>query len=468
MVIKTYNQAIRYLESFIGKIYYKIDPQYLKHHDPLDRMRILLSLLDNPQNKFPSVLIGGTSGKGSTAYLTSHILQTAGYKTGLTISPHLQKINERIQINGQQISDKEFTKLVNSIVQTIELMKTTKVGAPSYFEILIAMAFLYFVQQKVDIAVVEVGMGGEYDATNTLNPLISVLTNVSLDHTNILGKTVEKIAKTKAGIIKSIKHKVLSSKCLRKNLTVVSGVEQKSVVKIVKNQCKKTRATLHLLHKDFNYKITKEDINGVSFDFKSEKNNLKNLHTSLLGEFQVNNASLAIKTALELTKYGFNISENNIRKALNTAYFPGRFEYLIHNTKYKILLDGAHNPAKMEAFLRSLKKLFPKEKKIFVVAFKEDKDIKVMINKIFKIADAVILAQFQAKTDMKQNASADAFNIKNEILNIKYNKEIFVEKNSKKALQKALNILISQYSNIPSIVVVTGSLYLVGEIRNML
>src|SRR3990167_1708971 len=206
MQIKSYEAAVKYLESFIGKVVFNIDPKSIKLHPPLDRMRVLLPLLGNPQNKFKSILVGGTSGKGSTAYLISHILTTAGYKTGLTISPHLQRVNERLQINGKKISDKKFVELLVSMIRIIELMKSMKVGEPSYFEILIAMAFLYFVQEKVDIAVVEVGMGGEFDATNTLYPLIAVLTNVSLDHTNVLGNTVEKIARTKVGIVKGSVH----------------------------------------------------------------------------------------------------------------------------------------------------------------------------------------------------------------------------------------------------------------------
>src|SRR3989338_6269163 len=220
MKIRSYEEAIRYLEGFIGKVIFKVDKATLKHYDPLERMRTLLSLLDNPQNRFQSVLVGGTSGKGSTSYLISHILTTAGYKTGLTLSPHLQKVNERLQINGEQISDTKFTDLVNFITQIITQMKKMSVGAPSYFEILIAMAFKYFADQKVDIAVVEVGMGGEFDATNTLYPLIAVLTNVGLDHTNILGNTVEKIARTKAGIIK----KNQESRIMNKGKNSVSSI----------------------------------------------------------------------------------------------------------------------------------------------------------------------------------------------------------------------------------------------------
>ncbi|MBI2049356.1 bifunctional folylpolyglutamate synthase/dihydrofolate synthase [Candidatus Roizmanbacteria bacterium] len=487
-MIGTYDEALDFLEGFIGKIIFRVDPKTIKEHDPLQRMRVLLDLLDNPQNKFKSVLIGGTSGKGSTAYLISHILKIAGYKTGLTISPHLQRVNERLQINGRQIPNEKFTDMVSSLVQTIELMKKMKVGEPSYFEILIAMAFLYFVQEKVDIAVVEVGMGGEYDATNTLNPLIAVLTNVTLDHTNILGKTVQKIAKTKAGIIKSSSHPLnasskpngntrlanenrsvstaallsnhdyeeivkSSSRGEARSSIVITGVKQSSVIKIVESRCKEVGAKLYRLGKDF--RLTKFEV-------------------SLLGDYQKENASLAIETVLQLRKFGFKVSENEIGQALKTAFFPGRFEVVRlallahHKISSTLILDGAHNPTKMRAFLISLKKLFPKEKKIFVVGFKNDKEVRGMFKQIVKVADYIVATEFRAKTDMNVSASAEAESIRYEVLSMKYRGKIFVERDSKKALKKALSLAaIEQLSN-RTMVIVTGSLYLVGEIRSML
>lgn len=461
MKITSYKQAVRYLESFIGKILFKVDKEFLKKHDPLERMRALLSLLGHPQDKFKSVLVGGTSGKGSTAYLISQILTTSGYKTGFTLSPHLQKVNERLQINNAEISDEKFMEMVSSVKPAIEKMSSLKIGAPSYFEILIGMAFKHFADQKVDIAVVEVGMGGEFDATNTLSPLIAVLTNVGLDHTEILGKTVEKIARTKVGIIKSLSSSATP-------LVVVSGVKQPLIVKIVEDRCKKVGAELNLLWRDFGYKIKKENVSGIDFDFISHEETLDDLKLSLLGQYQAENASLSIKTILELRKFGFKISDKTIRKALSNAFFPGRFEVVRGPTPATplIVLDGAHNPTKMKEFLKSLKKIFPKERKVFIIGFKFDKEIKKMLKEVLGATDEVIATEFKSKTDVAVHASAEALRIKDELLRMNYRGKIIVEKDSGKALERGFNILKTQYPNNPSVIAVTGSLYLVGEIRS--
>lgn len=486
MKISTYKDALGFLESFIGRIVFKVD-LYSIRHDPLERMRILLSLLGNPQDKFKSVLVGGTSGKGSTSYLISHILSTAGYRVGLTISPHLQKVNERIQLNEKQISDEKFVQNINSILPSIRKMSEMSIGEPSYFEILIAMAFLYFYKQEVDIAVVEVGMGGEFDATNTLYPLVAVLTNVSLDHTEMLGKTVEEIAKTKSGIIKNYELRSKDQGPSMIQPIVVSGVTQPSVIKIVESRCKQTGAPLNLLGKDFGYKIKKESILGSVFDLtitRDRVQSLNDLRLSLRGDYQIENASLAIEAVRQLTNLGFKVYENDIKKALSTAFFPGRFEIkelkinlpanTLHrqlqtrNLKSKIILDGAHNPVKMKKFLKSLKKIFPTQRKIFIIAFKKDKDVKEILKEIIPNADSIIVTEFKVKTDMSLHAAMPSGSIKSRILSIKKNAKVYIEKDSKKALNKALSLLTIEQFNNQTIIVVTGSLYLVGEVRNML
>ncbi len=519
MQVKTYKKAVEYLESFVGKVQFHLDKEFVKHNDPLERTKIFLSLLGNPQNQFKSVLIGGTSGKGSVAVFTANILVQNGYKTGLMVKPHLQKINERIQISDKReviseklrtISDQEFVQLLSFIIPAIEKMEKMEIGAPSYFEILTAMGFKLFEKEKVDIAVVEVGMGGEYDATNTLYPLISVITNVSLDHTEYLGNTVEKIAKTKAGIIKkyhvnaSVADKNFLGPAIRLSSSenfisslhistpiVVTGVHQESVIKIIEEKCKEDGSELYLLNKDFSYKIKRERIDGSIFDLlrhsegeNRPKNLMIDIKISMLGKHQVENASLAIETVLLLKKLGFKINEKDIKLALKTTFFPGRFEIITDGVlsllgrKYAFILDGAHNPEKMKAFLSALEKLYPKTNKIFIVAFKKGKEIKPMLKQVLNSADTLIATRFYSTTDFAKSlyAAETIDSIKNEVLHIKYTKKekVIYAENSKKAIEKGIEILNQVedaqkgIQNDQGLIVVTGSLYLVGEVRNYL
>ena len=432
MKIVGYKEAVEYLESFISPILFKRIEENPKF-DPLERMRVLLKLLGNPEQKFKSVLVTGTAGKGSTSYLISHILTISGFKVGFTLSPHLQKVNERLQINGEQISDEKFIQLTASMIRIIEMMRNMEVGGPSYFEILIAMAFTYFASQKVDIAVVEVGIEGKYDATNVLNPLIVVLTNIYLDHTQILGNTVEEIAKEASGAIK-------------KSNTVITGVKQATVIEIVEERCRQVGAKLFRLGKDFNL------------------SNTKDYELGLIGDYQRENASLAVEAVLKLKTFGFKVSKNIIREALQTAFFPGRFEVV----NDKLVLDGAHNPDKMKAFVSSLEKLYPKEKKVFLIAFKKDKNIKDMLLEILKSADSIIVTEFGRATDVGLHSSANSSNLKSQISNLKSGTKVIVEKDLGRALKKAFDLTVIEQSNNRAIIVVTGSLYLVGEIRSSL
>ena len=248
-MFSTFKEANEYLETLIPKTY------VTTHALKLERVIYLLKLLNNPHRKFKSIHIGGTSGKGSTAYFLSQLLTGQGYKVGLTISPHLQSVRERFQINGKLISEEKLIFYVNKIRPLVEKTeKDLRLGRPTYFESLVALAFDYFAREKVDIAVVEVGLGGKLDATNVIQPLISIITNVDLDHTDILGDTVEKIARDKSGIIKE-------------GSPVVSGARQLAVKNIIAKKCAENKSRLFLINKEFNYKIKKTNFSGVSFDF---------------------------------------------------------------------------------------------------------------------------------------------------------------------------------------------------------
>lgn len=452
MKIDTYNNARKYLETLIKpSIFEVITDDNIKKIDPLDRMRTLLSLLGNPEEKFTSIQVSGTSGKGSTAYYISLMATKLGYKTGLSISPHLQRLNERVQINNIQIDDEALILLVNEIKYSIDKMKKMIVGEPSYFEALMAIGFLYFAREKVELAIIEVGLEGKYDASNLLTPIIGVLTNIDLDHVEYLGNTVEKIAKEASSMIKNKE-------------IIVSGVRQESVIKIVSKIARKNNAVFNLLGKDFYFERKKDSYGKLVFSYFG-KRKILNIYLSMFGDYQIENATLAIRTIEILGDFGFIISDEAIRDALSSAYFPGRFEIIENNlsiTKSTIILDGAHNPAKMMAFITQLHFLYPNKKKIFIIAFKKNKDIDRMVQEIIDEADIIIATKFSISTTymafaMEAKDVAEIIRNKNSDINL------LIKSSATLSLKKAIDI-----AKVEDLIIVTGSLYLVGEVKNII
>ncbi|MFZ5376714.1 MAG: bifunctional folylpolyglutamate synthase/dihydrofolate synthase [Patescibacteria group bacterium] len=477
-MIKTYKQAEKYLEKFIPFIVnHKINESSKDANYLLERMRYLLNLLDNPQKKFPSVIVSGTSGKGSTSYLIAQMLATAGYRTGLTISPHLQKATERIQINQQSsklspISDDDFLDLLNLVAPVIKNMEKSMYGPPSYFELLMALALETFALRKVDIAVVEVGIEGKYDATNIIDPLIFTLTNISLDHTAILGETEEEIADEATFRLNYIDQNT------KMVTTVISGVKKPTVIKILDERSKKLGMPLKLLGKDYSYEIeNSQSFQGVRFYFNSLKDRLienrEVFSLALKGEFQAENATNAIATVRQLADYGFRVTNKDINQTLLTTKIPGRFELTplsVSGSPLDLIMDGAHNPAKMHAFLHSLGKNYPNHRKIFVVAFKKGKDAADMIRQLCSVADEIIFTQFVSAMDWGRNMSMTLAEIKNQVAAVDHKEiKISYRLNVKKAFSFATQAAEKrQEANRPSIIIATGSLYLVGEVREYL
>lgn len=432
MNIRTYAEAVAYLESLITK------ERKGKRPYRLERVFRLMELLGNPQNAFKSIHIGGTSGKGSVSYMAAAILREAGYNVGLHTSPHLERINERIQVfdpdeggvNGKEISDTDFIKLVDGIQPVVEkVRKEKKWGKPTYFETIVAMAFQYFKEKKVEVAVVEVGLGGTLDATNVLKPKVAVLTNVGLDHTHILGKTVEKIAKDKAGIIKE-------------GIQVVTAATQKSVLDIIKERCKEKHARLTIIGKHQNVPPL-----------------------GPIGEHQKINAACAISAVQKIQDTRHKIQTKHIERALQKVVIPGRFEVVklkARSYKLEAILDGAHNPVKIQALVRALRSFFPKRKFIFIFAAKKTKDYKAMLKKLVPLAKRIYLSPFKATTDYGKRQSVPPREMKKFVKTI-WNGECRIARNSEEAIQKALRA-----AQEGDIIVVTGSLYLVGEIRHLL
>ncbi len=444
-MFSNFRKANEYLESFLPENLNYSPQEVMK----LDRINYLLKLLGDPHKKFKSIHVGGTSGKGSVSYFLSALLAGQGYKTGLTISPHLETVAERFQINGSEIAEKEFVNLTNKVKPLIEKTETDlHLGKPTYFEVLVAMAFDYFAKQSVGIAVVEVGLGGTLDATNVIKPTVSIITNVSLDHTDILGDTVEKIARDKSGIIKN-------------GSPVISGARQSTVKKIIAKKSAKNNSKILFIGEKFNYKLKKVSLSGTNFDFYWLGKYLNNLKLSTPAAYQVENASLAL-AAINLLKdsFGFDINEEKLSKSLEKIKIPGRFE--IVKKSPLIILDGAHNPAKIKTFLSSLTLLIPNRRFIFILAFKKGKDIENMLRRISPHAETIVLTQFSKVTDMGSHFATPTVELENILKKLKFPRKILIEKNSAKALTKAKKLY---NKNTPT--VVTGSLYLVGEIRDL-
>lgn len=445
MHISSYQDARAYLESFIYPGKKKRTKSGIVS---LQRMNRLLDYLNNPQERFRSIQISGTAGKGSTGYLLSKILSQAGYKTGLTISPHLQKLNERIQIMNEPISDEDYIRLVTTVIPFIERMKHDTNGIPSYLEILMAMAFVWFAENNIDIAVVEVGLEGKYDSSNVLIPILSVITNIHLDHTELLGDTVESIAHEAVSIIKS-----------ERQVTIVGSV-QPSVRQIIEERISTTNSSVRFFGEDFTVEKVSSDSEKNIFHYSGYET-LRNLHLPMTGSYQIENSALAIDASLQLRSFGFIVSEEIIRTALAHAFFPGRFEMLRYREK-DIILDGAHNPIKMDSFVSSLKEYYPDRKKTFILSFKKGKAITEMLKAILPVADLIIITEFHSTLDKEKNAAITIKTLRDMIRTETGSTKIRMVESVQEAIEQASNTASSE------LLIITGSLYLVGEARSYL
>jgi len=353
--------------------FFEILKEYESMRPGLLRIKKFLKKVGEPQDKLKVIHIAGTNGKGSTAAFIFEILKAGGYKAGLYTSPHLIDVNERIKIDDKNISKEIFDTLLDKYLEKAIEYKL------SYFEYLTVLAFIYFADQRVDIAVIETGLGGRLDATNVVKkPLICVITSIAKEHQEILGAEIGEIALEKAGIIK-------------KGVCIVCGRLPKKAIVIIEN-----RANPYRYEKDF--KTTNNKIKGIygqEFDYVSESTKLQNIEISLLGRHQLVNASIAIFVAELLNKKGYHLDETHVRTGLKNTIWQGRFE--VRKVKYKgknfeLIIDGAHNIQGINAFFKTFKQLgFSKKKRIFIFAVMREKKYKYMVKKIASFAKKVVL-----------------------------------------------------------------------------
>lgn len=333
----------------------------------LERIQALLDAMGNPERKCKFVHVTGTNGKGSTCAMVASILRKAGYKTGLYTSPYLIRFNERIQINGEQISDADICELTEYVKPFAESI----FERPTEFEMVTAIGFEYFARHKCDIVVCEVGMGGEFDATNVIPaPEAAVICNIGLDHTEVLGNTLEKIAGAKAGIIKPGCDAVLYR-------------ERPSVEAVFEERCKALNAPLHKADFD-SLHLLSHSLEGQVFDWER----FHALRLPLLGEHQLHNAAVALTTARVLQKRGWKITDEQIREGIESVRWPGRFELMRKDPMF--IIDGGHNPQCIEALVKNIRDYLPGRELTVLTGVLGDKDFHCMYRDVTQYAKEFI------------------------------------------------------------------------------
>jgi dihydrofolate synthase/folylpolyglutamate synthase len=446
--IKSYNKAIEYIFSLRRPREDYTPARNASHSDAggpgihLQRLKEFLEFVGNPQFDYPVIHIGGTSGKGSVTYITSKILREHGMKVGTHTSPYLINLNEKFQINFESISNSDFVELTKWLKSNLETFEKGKKIKLSYYESIIAMIFKYFSINKVDVAVIEVGMGGKYDGTNVVNSQIAILTNVGLDHMEFLGDTKEKILKDKVEIMKP-------------NKTFITGVQEKNLQEIIIEKSIEKRNHLLIYNRDFGAKNISVNPEYSTFDFQSVGIEIQNIRLSLNGIYQIENACLAIQATIKYLQNKLVIDK--LKNALGTASFAGRME--IYSKKPLIIIDGAHNESKMRALAQSMNTIYPNQKVKLLFSVKKGKDIDLILKELVKInIKEIIITEFKWEYyDTLESIKAEE--LKKELR--KYYKDIKINiiENAYTAFKEASKQIASD-----ELLLITGSLYLIGTL----
>jgi len=391
----------------------------------LSKTANLLKAFGNPHQGQRYVHIAGTNGKGSVAAMVDSILRTSGLKVGFYSSPHLVRFTERFRINGKEIPPKTAAGLVEELKRVMDPTQP-----PTFFEVTTAMGLIYFAREKVDLAVVEVGMGGRLDATNVIRPQVSVITNISFDHQAFLGNTLEEIAGEKAGIIK-------------RGIDLVTAATQPQVLELFRKTCKDKRAPLWRVGQDIRYRAAGNKINYYGFDRR-----LKDLELGLAGTYQHRNAALALSVIELLERRGFRVSEEHIREGLKSAHWPGRLQVVSRNPL--TILDGAHNPGAIRCLTEAIRGGFRYKRLILVLGVMADKDVRGVLRGIVPMADHVFFTRpeyYRAAAPETLMQEASSLGRRGEI-----------QPTLAKALESA-----KRMANREDLILVTGSLFTVGE-----
>lgn len=437
--IRTYDAAMRYLSAQTD-YEQMLRIRYNKDTFNLDRMSNLLTKLGNPQKKLQSVHIVGTKGKGSTATMLAEMLMACGYKVGLYTSPHICDIRERIRINGNIITQAQMTRLINRVQPLIEKMAGDK---PTFFEIMTAMAFCEFADEKVDIAVVEAGLGGRLDSTNVLMPAVCGVTSISMDHMHQLGTTLGQIAAEKAGVFKA-------------NIPAISVQQVPEAKRMLKKHAKEANTQLLFTGEDieFSYRVESSRQAGchTRICLTTPRSRFEHLPVPLLGEHQALNCGLALALLDQLKSQGMKIDDEQAVKGLAAVTLAGRMEMISEDPR--VLVDGAHNAASIQALLRAIGQHIPYDSMVMIFGCAADKDIAGMMDRIATGADKVIFTR----------ASTNARAARPEDLAAAFEERSGREAQVTQSLADAMRVARSAVSR-EDLICVTGSFYLVGEAK---
>ncbi len=399
----------------------------------LDNIHHLLERIGHPERCFPSIHIAGTNGKGSTAAILEAILREAGYKTGFYTSPHLIDMRERIQISGNWIPSEKVVYYVERMKPDIEATHAT------FFEILTAMAFLFFSDHSVDIAILETGLGGRLDATNVVLPLFSMITEIGFDHTHILGNTLKSIAYEKASIFKP-------------GILGMIGVNSRKVKAFFEEFAHQNGTPLTFCQEAVRFSRIRLTEHGSWIDVETSCFSYRDLFLRLIGQHQIKNCRLALLAVDQLIRQGWHIPEEAIRQGLKKVRWPARLELL--DDQPKLLLDSAHNPMGIRSLVQALKTLFDYDRLILLFGVLKDKDYRKMIEFLFPLAQSIILTKPLSERALEPN---DLIH-----LPLLCDKSVQVIPDIQKAWETAIGL-----AKKDDMVCGTGSMFLVGEILRL-
>lgn len=428
----TYAAALRYIDGLIRSDHAR-SPY---HEDKLARMRRLLTALGDPQAGLRIALVAGTKGKGSTAAMIAEILGASGLRVGLTVKPHLVDYRERIRVGGRMISRGGLASLVDEVRPAVESGRDLPGGPPTYVETTVAMALLYFARRRVDVAVVEVGIGGRLDATNVVDPRVSVITPISYDHTDILGSTLREIAREKAGIIRPAGR-------------VVSAPQADEAADVIRQTCAEAGARLVLVGRDVEVVPHASTVDGVRATIRGMRGRYE-VHVPLLGRHQAVNAAGAVGAVELLADDGVVVGPDAVRRGLAAVRWPARVELV--GTHPYVLVDVGHNPASMAALCETLREVFAGRRVVLAFGMLATKDYRAVTALIAPMAATVV-------TTTPDNPHAlPAEDLADEVR--RYTPHVIAVPDRRAAIERARAL-----TGPDEILVVTGSFYLVGMAR---